>query len=106
MEEIIGNEFIEYKTGFIAGKSEIIEAISLGKIMNLNDNEDKFEEDDSWYTHGFNDGFNYFSNLINKNKLDLENINTRGIIKECFTKRVIDANKKENSQIPIGKFRL
>lgn len=106
MEEIIGNEFIEYKTGFIAGKHEILEAISLGKIMNLNDNEDTFEEDDSWYTHGFTDGFNYFSNSINKNELDLENINTRGIIKECFTKRVIDANKKENSQIPIGKFRL
>lgn len=106
MEEIIGNEFIEYKTGFIAGKGEIVEAISLGKVINLKDNEDTLEDNDSWYVHGFNDGFNYFSNLIDNNKLDLENINTKNIVKECFAKRVMDANKNKDNQISVAKFRI
>ena len=36
MKEIITNEFIRYKDGFIDGKWELIEAFQLGKIIDLN----------------------------------------------------------------------
>lgn len=36
MKEIISDEFIRYKSGFISGKNEVIELFKLGKLINLN----------------------------------------------------------------------
>ena len=106
MKEIITNELIQYETGFIDGKFEIIEAFKLGKIMDLNESRLSEEMEESWYNYGYQDGFNYFSDLIDNNSLDLENINTKKIMQECFTKKVIEINSKQNKSIPISKFRI
>ena len=72
--------------------------------------EDKKEEEnevfDVWYSYGYEDAISYFSKLIDENKLDLKNIKTTEIIKECFTKRVLIVNKEEGKEIPAWKFRM
>ena len=107
MKEIITNEFIQYKSGFIAGKTEIIEAYKLGKMISLNQNEQEQEQEnlDSWYQDGYQDGFSYFSMLIDNQTLNLETINTKEIIKQCFTKRVTMKNQEQHQETPIGKFK-
>ena len=106
MEEIITNELIRYKAGFIDAKGRIIADYAVGKVFNLNKKEDENEVIDVWYSYGYEDSLNYFSKLIDENKLDLENINTKEIMKECFTKRVLKINKEEVKEIPAGKFRM
>ncbi len=108
MKEIITNEFIQYKSGFLDGEYEILIAYKLGKIITLNQKEGQelnFLED-SWYRDGYQDGLSYFSGLIDNQTLDLESINTKEIIKQCFTNRVMIKNQEQHQKIPIGKFRL
>lgn len=108
MKEIITNEFIRYKDGFIDGKWELIEAFQLGKIIDLN----KDEEDlvDYWYNLGYEDGIQYFANLLDEDKyIDLDKINIVSTVKENFCNRVIqynEVNQESGKQIPIGKFKL
>ncbi len=106
MDEIITDEFIQYKTGFLSGKNEIIEAFTLGKVMDFNRKDAYFLQEETWYYYGFLDGFTYFSDLIDEGKLDLEKLNTRKIVKECFTNRVMQENQRVDKEIPIGKFRM
>ncbi len=105
METIITDEWIQYKSGFISGKNAIVEAFKLGKILNLNEKSTQ-EIQATWYTFGFQDGFAYFSKLIDTNRLDLANINTKEIIAEAFKKRVMEYNQEKQEEIPIGKFRM
>lgn len=105
MEKIITNEYIQYKSGFIAGKGAILEAYKLGKILKIN--EEVYEEvQTTWYEFGYQDGFAYFSNLIDNNALDLSELNTKQIINEAFKKRVIQYNQEEQKEIPFGKFKI
>ncbi len=105
MKEIITNEFIAYKAGFIAGKDEIIENYKLGQIIKLNE-EKEAEETKNWYTYGYEDGIHYYGELIDNQSLDLEKMNTKAAVKECFAERVIRMNAEEGKEIPIGKFRI
>ena len=105
MKTIITDEWIQYKSGFISGKKAIVEAFKLGKILNLNE-ESTEEIQATWYAFGFQDGFAYFSKLIDDNMLDLANINTKEIIVEAFKKRVIEYNQEKQEEISIGKFRM
>lgn len=105
MKEIITNELIQYKTGFIDGKNEIVDAFKLGKVIRFEEEKER-EEKESWYKYGYEDGFNYFSNLINNNKLDLNNTNTKEIIKNHFAERVLKINQEQGREIPTIKFRI
>ena len=105
MKELITEEFIHYKSGFLAGKSEIVESFLLGKVINLGKDEQTVKSSD-WYQMGYQDGFAYFCKLIDENKLNLENMNPKNIIQVCFSERVIKQNQKEGIEIPIGKFKL
>lgn len=99
------DEFIQYKTGFISGKNAIVEAFTLGKVLNLNEKSTE-EVQTTWYAFGYQDGFKYFSLLIDNNRLDLANTNTKEIIAEAFEKRVMEYNQETQEEIPIGKFRM
>lgn len=106
MQNIITNEFLEYKRGFVDGKHEIVEAFKIGKIITLNqDSVDTFTSS-IWYKYGFEDGFTYFSSLIDNGTLDLERIDTKSITKSCFAERVIKVNQEEGKEIPIGTFKI
>lgn len=108
MKEIVTDEFIRYKDGFITGKYEIVDAFALGKIINLNqvDTDENEDNNDTWFSYGVEDGFKYFANLIDQNNLDLANISTREIVKECFTKRVLEINQEQGKEVPVSKFKL
>ena len=47
-----------------------------------------------------------FSPLIDNQTLNLEAINIKEIIKQCFTNHVMIKNQEQHQEIPIGKFRL
>lgn len=106
MEEIITNELIRYKAGFIDAKGRILADYGVGKLINLNKIEEENEVFDVWYSYGYEDAISYFSKLIDENKLDLKNIKTKEIIKVCFTKKVLQVNREQGKEIPAGKFRM
>lgn len=95
MEQIITNELIQYKSGFLEGKREVIDSLALGKVIDLNGNEEEILDNNFWYAYGVNDGREYFSDLLDKGELELFDRNkTNEIIKECFGRRVIEVNKE------------
>ena len=104
MKEIVSDEFIKYKAGFISGKHEIIELFKLGKLINSKSNSGNQKK--SWYNYGYEDGFNYFFVLLKNNNFNFEEINIRNVIKESFLKRVIKINQNENKEIPVTKFKM
>ncbi len=104
MKEIISDEFIRYKSGFISGKNEVIELFKLGKLINLNKkNENRTL---SWYDYGFEDGFKYFFTLFKDNNFKLDDINMRILVKESFLKRVIKINQSGDKKISVSKFKM
>lgn len=103
MEEQITNELIQYKTGFIAGKNDIIELAKLGKVINLNELEKTSSTE--WYDFGYQDSIDYFSNQLSKNN-DILTIRVSNIVKELFTKRVIEYNSKKGQEIPMSTFKI
>lgn len=104
MKEIISDEFIRYKSGFISGKNEVIELFKLGKLINLNKkNENRTL---SWYDYGFEDGFKYFFTLFKDNNFKLDDINMRILVKESFLKRVIKINQSGDKKILVSKFKM
>lgn len=104
MKEIITDEFIRYKSGFISGKNEVIELFKLGKLINLNKkNENRTL---SWYDYGFEDGFKYFFTLFKDNNFKLDDINMRILVKESFLKRVIKINQSGDKKISVSKFKM
>lgn len=104
MKEIITDEFIRYKSGFISGKNEVIELFKLGKLVNLN----KKTENRilSWHDYGFEDGFEYFFTLFKNNNFNLDDINMRKLVKESFLKRVIKINQSGDKKISVSKFKM
>ena len=102
MKEIITDEFIRYKAGFINGKNSIIEMFIIGNEITFEDNE---INEDTWYGYGYSDACNYYSEQI-KNNVSLEDFNTKEDLNDCFYKRVSIVNSKENKEIPIAKFRI
>lgn len=106
MERIIANEFIEYKTGFLAGKHEIVEAFKLGKVIDLKSKETQRQENTFWFNCGYEDGFKYFSKIINNFQFYLEGLNTREITEQSFTNRILEMNQETGKEIPVGKFRI
>lgn len=105
MQQIITNEFIQYKSGFIVGKHAIIEAFKLGKIFSLQEESESID-DTSWYGAGYVDGVACFSKFIDDNCLNLEEIDTQRCLREGFTNRVLKKNEDGKEQIPIGKFKI
>lgn len=104
MKEIISDEFIRYKSGFISGKNEVIELFKLGKLINLNKkNENRTL---SWYDYGFEDGFKYFFTLFKDNNFKLDDINMRILVKESFLKRIIKINQSGDKKISVSKFKM
>jgi len=103
MEEIITNELIQYKSGFCAGKNEIVELIRLGKIIDFNNMVN--DESTQWYDFGYRDAIEYFSNMIEKN-IDITTIRVRDVIKELFSKRVIMYNQENKKEVPISTFKI
>ena len=104
MEQIITDELIHYKTGFLDGKNKVLESAKIGSVIKLNDEDGKIESS-MWYEKGYYDGFEYFSTLFDEGKslyLDVEEKNK--LIKECFSKRVIESNK-EGLEVSV-KFKL
>lgn len=106
MEEIVTNEYIQYKSGFIGGKSEIIDYLNLGKIVNIYEDTEEINSFKSWFEYGYEDGFNYFSNLINNGKYNFDDINIMKVIKDCYIKRVLKHNKEKNGKIVIAKYKI
>lgn len=103
MKEIITNEFIAYKSGFMQGKTDLMEALYCGKIVDLNSQK---EEAENWFTYGEKDALDYYGKLVENHSEDINKVNTREVIKECFAERVIRMNAEQGKEIPIGKFRI
>lgn len=103
MKEIITDEFIAYKSGFIQAKSDLMEALYCGTVIDLNDQE---EEVENWFSYGEKDAIDYYGKIIGNDKANLDKVDTTEAIKEFFTERVIRMNEEQGKEIPIGKFKI
>ena len=102
MQNMITDEFIRYKSGFMLGKHQAIEMIKMGIRTDLSDDSNN---NDEWSNYGFEDGFEYYFDQINK-EVPFDNINTREIIEKKFYERVEKVNKESNKEIPVSRFRI
>lgn len=103
MEEIITNELIQYKTGFIHGKNDFLEFTRLGKVIDLEVKE--AEATPEWYAFGYQDAIEFFSNATNQN-VDIATIRVKEVIKEQYLKRVMLYNSENQKETPISTFRM
>lgn len=106
MEKIITDEFVAYESGFTDGKSDIIEQVLLDDEL-----PEKIEfEDESWYSKGYNDGYDYyFQEYSKKGYIEEQTISTsftNKIISEKYTERITSYNQQTGKEIPVSKFRL
>jgi len=109
MDEMITNEFIAYKSGFTDGKSEIITQIFENEGMDIFVKEAFSKEEESWYSKGYNDGYNYYMNeYLRTKEFPVEESRTyeNEVLKNCFAKRVVDFNKDTGKEVPVVKFRI
>ena len=100
MEEIVGDVFIQYKSGFIAGKEKIVEFTRLGVPLDLHKEEDGMS---LWYRFGYEDATTYFSEALFEGK-DILTIRVSSIIKDLFVNRVLLFNKETGREISMGSF--
>ncbi len=103
MDEIITNEFIQYKMGFTNGKNDIIELTRLGKIIDSKVPVDKISTE--WAIYGYKDAIEYFSEAMNQG-IDVAAIRVRDVVKEIFPKRVVQYNTGSSQELPISTFRV
>ena len=101
MKEIVSDEFIQYKTGFLAGKEKLIEFTRLGVALDFH----KEEVMPLWYRFGYLDAITYFSEVFQAGE-DILSIRISSVIKELFMNRVIAFNKETGEEISMGSFRL
>lgn len=110
MERMINNELVAYKSGFGDGRFDVLRQITnnsgIDKDMFV---KMKFEYE-SWYSYGYDDSYNYYLNLylengyINEEFVNVKHANK--VMEESYANRVIEFNQKNNSEVPIGKFRM
>lgn len=109
MEDIITNEFIAYKSGFVDGKCEILTQIVENEGMDIFVKESFSNEEESWYSYGYDDGYKYYLNEYLKTKnipLEESRKKENAALKDCFVKRVAEFNKETNKEVPMAKFRI
>ncbi len=102
MEEIITNEFLQYKAGFINGKNDVIEFTRLGKIIDLK--EKTKIKSITWYSFGYQDAIEYYLKILDKS-VDIVTIRVKDVIKESFSKRVLEYNLNKGTDISMGIFK-
>lgn len=103
MQEEITNELIQYKTGFMGGKNEVVELTRLGKTITFDKEENP--QSTEWYEFGYRDAVEYFCDLISKN-VDIAAVRVRDVVKELFAQRVIKYNSEKEKEVPISTFRI
>lgn len=104
MEEIITDEYIRFKAGFLDGKQEVFRVFALGGQIYLDDLYDSRECLDEWYSRGFKCGIDTFYGIIEEQSKS--DVNTQELIKKSFTEEVVKLNQEEKQNIPIGKFKM
>ncbi len=101
MKEIITDEWIAYKSGFLGAKQELSENIYFGEA-------DIFEREtlgeETWFSRGYEDCYQYFEKKSVEEPITTDMLcnseEIAKIMKECFTKRVSQINQKEGTAIP------
>lgn len=109
MEEIITNELIAYKSGFISGKHNVLELLMTNNIDAIELASDDLQED-NWFSYGYQDCLQYFLNSYLQNKMIAPKLlaqeTFQEILRECFTKRVLQYNQENNTAISVTKYKL
>ncbi len=109
MEEIITNEFIAYKSGFISGKHKVLEFLTTNDIENLMLDPDNPQEE-NWFSYGYQDCLQYFLNSYLQNKMVVSTLLNKEtfleILRENFTKKVLQYNEENHTNISVGKYKL
>ncbi len=109
MEDIITNEFIAYKSGFVDGKCEVLTQIVENEGTDVFVKESFSKEEESWYSKGYDDGYNYYLNIYLKTKefpLEGNRSYENEAVKNCFTNRVVEFNNATGKEVPVAKFRI
>lgn len=103
-EEIITDEFLNYKKGFVNGKSDFLTSITSNTIL------ENFSNNEDWDSIGYEDGFNlYLDYYIENNVIPIELIlgeEAYQIIKVSFIERVIEYNQNAIENIPAIKMKI
>lgn len=104
MEIIYTEEFLEYKLGFVNGKEDVMNLVFNGVDYYVE------EGSDTWYSIGYNDGYQYYHNLFTtKGIVYSDEIIGRvplDILNEFFRKRVIEYNTNTEEEIPSVIYKL
>ena len=109
MEEIITNEFIAYKAGFVDGKCELITQVFENEGTDDFVKETFTDEEESWYSRGYEDGYDYYLNeYLQTREMPVNESRTKEneVLKNCFAKRIVDFNQSNNKEVPVAKFRI
>lgn len=105
MNKILANEFVAYKSGFLDGKSHVLEQALSGDNMFLKD-----EAEDNWYSYGYVDGYHYYFKQYLENKMNFEDGFLRKekeeAIQSGYMNRVIEWNQEKEKKVPVAKFKL
>lgn len=106
MKKIITNEFIQYKAGFLDGKTQVLK-----NILNLSDSflgKDGLE--DGWYQWGYEDGFSFYMKTYLKDLEIKEQFYERKflaqLLEHCYAQRVMRINEEYKNEVAISKFYL
>ena len=104
IEEMVTDEFFNYRNGFINGKDRIINDIMTNNFSNI------FLEEINWYSIGFMDGFNYYYDYYVEHGYVPNNLIKSSvcneIAREFFIERLIEYNEIYIDNLPALRLKV
>ena len=101
--EVLADNFLAYKDGFMEAKERIIMNYKFGKAIDL-DNMSNGLNSNEWHDYGYKDGIAYFLPLIESRRLDLTGRHELEYMQDNFSQRVIAVNEEvEQNTIKVSK---
>lgn len=103
-EEMVMEEFLEYKYGFINGKNSYLNLVRYGVTFM------ESVDTNNWYGMGYEDGYVFYSECgaldssIPDSFIVGEDVEI--IIKDNFADRIIDYNMRNNTCVPMVRYKM
>ena len=104
IEELVTDEFFDYRRGFKDGKDRIIDDIMTNNFSDI------FFEELNWYSIGFMDGFYYYYDYYVEHGYIPNNLIKSSvcneIAREFFIERLIEYNEIYNENLPALRLKV
>ncbi len=101
--EVLANNFLAYKEGFMEAKKSILMNYKFGKTIDLDSMSNGLNSNE-WHDYGYKDGIAYFLPLIVSKRLDVMDNHELEYIQDNYSQRVIAVNEEvEQNTIKVSK---